>query len=329
MTDKEAERLLDQYYSASRMGSCKADNSLRPIYDLQIIIPAYNEEKYIQTCLNSILKQKTTHTFLVTIINDGSTDRTREIVEAFIKQHGNEVQFELINQENRGFSGSRNRALELIKGKYITFLDSDDLLAPNAIDVLLSRDVDIVQAGMTIFKDDKIITTYCEFSGHTCGKAYRAELWKNFKFPDNYWFEDTAIWLILLRLNCKKVLVNQPVYNYRINDQSITMQYRKSHRAIDTFYITRLCLEESDSFKVVKSTDLYETYLRQFITNWNRTKQCPRRIREAIFILEGQLIEKYFASFNTNNEFLAEIAEVLRNKQFGKFELLSLSYLGQ
>ena len=57
---------------------------MNPQYDLQIIIPAYNAEKYIEKCLNSILSQKTQYTYVITVINDGSTDETSQILSKYL-----------------------------------------------------------------------------------------------------------------------------------------------------------------------------------------------------------------------------------------------------
>ena len=57
---------------------------MNPQYDLQIIIPAYNAEKYIEKCLNSILSQKTQYTYVITVINDGSTDKTSQILSKYL-----------------------------------------------------------------------------------------------------------------------------------------------------------------------------------------------------------------------------------------------------
>lgn len=92
------------------------------IYDLQVIIPAYKTAQYIERCIDSVLSLPTSRRLVVTVVNDGSPDNTAEV----LKKYDAETRVEVITQENRGFSGARNRALDSIKARYVTFLDSDD-----------------------------------------------------------------------------------------------------------------------------------------------------------------------------------------------------------
>ena len=108
---------------------CKSD------YDLQVIIPAYKTAQYIEKCIDSVLDLPTSCSIIITVVNDGSPDNMIEI----LKKYNSDPRVEVITQENRGLSGARNRALENIKGRYVTFLDSDDeFLKGVKIDELLS-----------------------------------------------------------------------------------------------------------------------------------------------------------------------------------------------
>lgn len=148
MTEEQALSLLHSF-SPDPGTTCVANNKLDSQFDLQIIIPAYNAEKYIVQCLESALHQDTKYSYLITVVNDGSTDRTPEIIESYHIKFPDRI--EVINQENKGFSGARNAALRVLKGRYITFLDSDDVLGEGAVETLLDAanmtDVDIVQGG--------------------------------------------------------------------------------------------------------------------------------------------------------------------------------------
>lgn len=151
MTEDTAVSLLHSY-SPDPSTTCVANNTLNPQYDLQIIVPAYNVDKYVAECLESILNQKTYYSYLVTVVNDGSTDKTPEIIRSYQEKYPDRM--EVINQENRGFSGARNAALKVLKGRYITFLDSDDVMAGSAIEALLDKadGKDIIQGGWYTFE---------------------------------------------------------------------------------------------------------------------------------------------------------------------------------
>ena len=128
-------------------GTVQADNQITPQYDLHIIVPCYNVARTIVRCADSILSQKTDYTFFVSLVNDGSTDKTPELLERYRA----DPRVEILTQSNRGLSGARNRALEHIRGRYILFVDSDDTLRKGAVEALLSKametNADIVQGG--------------------------------------------------------------------------------------------------------------------------------------------------------------------------------------
>lgn len=79
-----AAREILQNFSPKPIGTCRANNKVAIDYDLQIIVPCYNVEKYIRQCLDSILKQKTSYRVLVSIVNDGSTDGTADILQQLL-----------------------------------------------------------------------------------------------------------------------------------------------------------------------------------------------------------------------------------------------------
>ena len=100
---------------------------------VSIIIPVYNCEKYIEKCINSIINQ-TYKDFEVIIVDDGSIDNSIEICNKLIKT---DKRFKITRQTNKGVSCARNLGLELAKGEYITFIDSDEWVENTFIECLL------------------------------------------------------------------------------------------------------------------------------------------------------------------------------------------------
>ena len=94
-----------------------------------IIVPIYNAEKYLSECLDSILFQNYEH-FEVIMVDDGSTDNSNEICQFYCNK---DDRFKLIVQKNQGVSSARNKALELVTGNFILFVDSDDILLSNSL----------------------------------------------------------------------------------------------------------------------------------------------------------------------------------------------------
>lgn len=318
-----AESTLEDY-SPRPTGSCVGLNEVKPSVDLQIIIPAYNAGKFVSSCLESVVNQKTKYSFLATVINDGSTDETGEIIERFHEQYPDST--EVITQENKGFSGARNTGLKYLKGRYITFLDSDDAMEENAVENLMnvadSTGADIVQGNWTEFSDGG--TRQCvvrQPSGFPWGKVYNAEVLEHFQFPEGYWFEDTPISFILYGMDYRVANTDSFVYRYRINPNGITATAGRSKRSIESYYITELCLNELPAFHVEYDQRAYEYFLRQCLMNWSRTMHQPRKVREAIFVLECGLRDKYFKDMCSEKNKNVETA--LRKKQFQKFEVLA------
>ena len=126
---------------------------------LSIIVPVYNVEKYIHPCIESIFRQGLDDAdFEVIIVNDGTKDRSIEMIADIMAAHSN---ITVIHQENQGLSVARNNGIEAAKGKYIQFLDSDDLLIDNTLPFLLNKAVsskaDLVVADFIKLDQEQIV----------------------------------------------------------------------------------------------------------------------------------------------------------------------------
>ncbi len=95
--------------------------------NFSVVIPVYNAEKYLHRCLDSILAQK--GDFEIIAVNDGSKDRSLQILREYAEKHSN---IRIIDQKNQGISAARNAGINAAKNKYITFVDNDDWLEPDA-----------------------------------------------------------------------------------------------------------------------------------------------------------------------------------------------------
>lgn len=125
---------------------------------LSIIVPVYNVEKYIHACMESIFRQgMDDKVFEVIIVNDGTQDRSMEVIQDIISQHDN---ITVINQENLSLSVARNNGIAVAKGEYILMPDSDDLLIDNSLSILLEKasesKADLVVADFLEMTDEEI-----------------------------------------------------------------------------------------------------------------------------------------------------------------------------
>ncbi|WP_437372003.1 glycosyltransferase family 2 protein [Maribacter litoralis] len=102
---------------------------------LSIIVPVYNIERYIATCIKSILDQDLDkNVYEILVIDDGSTDKSSDIVNSFEKKHSN---LTVYKQNNLGLGGARKTGIRNAKGKYLYFLDGDDYIARNTLKILI------------------------------------------------------------------------------------------------------------------------------------------------------------------------------------------------
>ncbi len=168
---------------------------------ISIIVPVYKVEKYIHQCIDSILKQTFTDIELI-LVDDGSPDSCGKICDEYAVK---DRRVKVIHKENGGLSDARNTGVKCAKGEYISFVDSDDWIAPNALEEalwqMLKNEVDMLKFGFiktdgrksktVTFKENKIFDKDLfgkYFDGVlwtiAWGTLYKAELAKKVLFPE-------------------------------------------------------------------------------------------------------------------------------------------------
>jgi len=209
---------------------------------VSIIVPAYNLEKHLTKCLNSILRQ-TYQNLEIIVVNDGSIDKTKKIIDDFAKK---DQRIKPLHQKNQGLSMARNNGIKVASGEYISLVDGDDTVAPNFIEELMqhiaaSKDIDIAACGyQTIYpnqsKDTRVpneilsgteATTKClieqeDYSVLAWNKLYRCNLFKNINYPPNQVHEDNLTTYKLLAKAKKVAYFDAPLYHYYKRKGSIT-----------------------------------------------------------------------------------------------------------
>lgn len=291
-------------------------------YDLQIIIPVYNTEKFVQACIDSVLNQKTLCQYIVTVINDGCTDRSSDI----ITHMGSDPHVEIINQPNKGFSGARNAGLSALKGRYIMFLDSDDMLADGCIQNLYEQfndDVDIIGGGwLTIDLNDNIIEKVSPVgnlqSSYPWGKAFRAQLFKNIIFPEGYLFEDSIMGFLIFPIAKKMINIPEHVYKYRINPSGITLTSRGKPKILETLYVTLKLIKDRAKLGMDNDANFYDSLLYQAKMNQIRLGTFKdRHAQKAAFLVMRDIIMK--CGLKTKSSRLRQIEEALLANDFPRF----------
>lgn len=211
---------------------------------LSVIVPVYNVERYLGECIDSIISQ-TFKNIEIIIVNDGSKDSSLEIAHRYER---NDRRIRVISQFNQGLPAARNAGLQIARGEYVAFVDSDDIIDTamyeKLITIIKSYQTDLVVCGYMRF--DKINSTIgwqysedviilnkeniCEFFGYSigsvCNKLYKNELIKKYKieFVDKDIVSQEDYYFNIKYFMHSKVIasVKEPFYHYRIRSGSIT-----------------------------------------------------------------------------------------------------------
>lgn len=208
---------------------------------ISIVIPVYNVENYIFKCLKSITNQ-TYKNIEVIMINDGSTDNSRKICDVFVKD---DSRFKIFDKINGGLSDARNFGVEKSKGKYITFVDSDDYVDDDYVEYLyriIKRNgvrMSICQH-RTLFNNGKVeghsyhgvekissenalrrLLYSNEIDTSAWAKLYEAKMFDDIAFPFGKLFEDIATTYKFIMKSSYIAVGNQEKYNYVYRSKSI------------------------------------------------------------------------------------------------------------
>lgn len=245
---------------------------------VSLIIPLYNAEKYIRRCLDSAMQQ-TFSDMEIIVVNDGSEDSSLEICREYEKL---DSRFCIIDKENTGVSDSRNRAIDLAKGEYLQFLDSDDWLAPDATESLVyaakKHNCDLVIADFyrvdsAVFTEKQHIRErglltreqYAEYMmqepadfyyGVLWNKLYRRSIIEEYQIRMNLelrWCEDFLFNLSYIRHAIRFTAIQTPIYYYMKRKGSIvSSDWKKANAVLLKFQLLKEYKE------LYQSMNLYE-----------------------------------------------------------------------
>ena len=210
---------------------------------VSILIPAYNVEKYLPQCLDSILNQ-TYRDLQIVVIDDGSRDGTWILMQEYATKDN---RLEIYHQENQGVAVTRNHLLDRIKGDYLLFVDADDWIEPEMVDYLVNQAeqnaTDIVVCSSVSHNSDnsnksgipfkvweqkeavKAFLVHKDLNGSLWNKLIRRDSVGEISFNPAISFGEDAlfIWHVLQRVKCVTI-TNRELYHYRMNNESLSHQ---------------------------------------------------------------------------------------------------------
>lgn len=203
--------------------------------EISVIVPIYNAAKYLRQCIESVLSQSFTD-FELILMDDGSTDSSLAICREY---EAADARVRVIHQENRGVCAARNAGMDASKGKFITFVDADDYLAPDALQHMIKG---IGQGGdIAIGNVIKIrrgqFRQFTDWEGKTVditdsmpqmalwGYCFRRDILASsrVRFIEGLAYSEDRIFLYELAPFCRRItFIPQDLYIYRSNEESVT-----------------------------------------------------------------------------------------------------------
>lgn len=248
---------------------------------ISVIVPCYNQGKYLAETLNSIINQTFTNWECI-IVNDGSSDCTTETANPFCVK---DQRFHYIEQKNQGLALARNNGIKASVGKYILPLDADDLIDPTYIEKAIKHfqehpDTSIVYCRAQLFgavnqdwdlpqyNYESFIWMNCIF----CSAVFkRADYDKTIGYNPNmiYGFEDWDLWLSILSKDSTVYQIDEPLFFYRKKSQSMTTTTHEQMR---------------DLYSIIYNNhkEIYEPYCNHLIEYKNASLLLEEEAHNAI-----------------------------------------------
>ena len=265
---------------------------------VSIIVPVYNTGEYLAPCIESLTSQTYSNLEII-LVDDGSTDGSGAVCDEFARR---DDRVKVIHQKNAGVSAARNAGLDAASGAYLTFVDADDGLVPEAVETALrylrENNADVVTYGwQKIFSDDghteecaepfscteDIPGVLREILEHysACGGGYPwNKLWRKDAgvcgfSPDLYYFEDLE-WVVRMLLQTESIVVcPECLYDYRIHSTSISRDPAKAERRELGYH--------RSMEKIIRSLAVMPE-----LQSWFFTKYAPEIVNGVIYALKNR-----------------------------------------
>ena len=294
---------------------------------LSIIVPVYNVKEYIEKCIKNISTQRIEDIEII-CIDDGSNDGCSKLLDEYSKI---DYRIKVIHQENKGLSAARNIGLEIARGKYIGFIDSDDYPSLNMYDELINfleqNNLDMVVCNFyhlinkkvyidkkitnnIIYdnKNDIILETIKDniIRNFVWSKVYKKELWNGVLFPVGKNYEDIVVSIPIAEKTNRIGYYAKPLYyyNHRENSISKSKDFKKIHDAIENTYDRYLYINEKYP-KLYKENLFYLLYrvATEYYENTISSKEFfIEEFKDIINYIRSNITKIDYSNFNNENK---------------------------
>lgn len=308
--------------------------------DLSIVVPVYNYVDIIESNIDSILNQKTEYNYQLIIVDDGSTDGAADV----LKKYADNPKVKLIFQKNAGIGAARNTGINNADGKYLMFVDCDDIVHDDIVETLMnkaySENYDMVMCAHNLSKErngaiyEIVPNVYPKYNliGYKNGdeimnlaglpwcKVYKREIWNNVRFFPGYWYEDTIIQFLIF-MQCKNyAYIPKIEYEYKWYEKNFshTQGNSANPKSIDTYWLLIEILEQYKKNNMPVDDRLYTLVLRHISTYYySSVKNLDSKVVEALFVLAKDLYSEYKPNHKVKLPFMLRQVE----KSFGNNDI--------
>ena len=316
LTYKEADELINKTYPRLNSQPKYVNPPINQEIDLSVVIPVYNYADILEKNINAILDQETQYRYQVILVDDGSTDGAADI----LLRYKDDPKVKLIFQKNAGIGAARNTGINAAEGKYLMFIDCDDIVHNDIVEVLMnkaySENYDIVMCAHNLSKEkDGVVyqvvpniyssrnlmgykngDEIMNLAGLPWCKVYKREMWNAVRFFPGYWYEDTIIQLLIFT-QCKKYAylpIVEYEYKWYEKNYSHIQNNNEDPKAIDTYWILIEILEQYKRIGLPVDDVLYTLVLRHTSTYYySSIKGFDNDLIEAMFVAAKGLYFKY------------------------------------
>ena len=274
---------------------------------ISIIIPVYNVENYLSKCIDSAINQKYSNLEII-LINDGSTDKSGEICDEFAKK---DARIKVVHKENSGVSSTRNKGLELAKGKYITFIDADDYVDENFVsslyEVMIRDNTDLSICNVnpnhdfdgldSIIDKKKALNAILDknkFHGYVVNKLYKKELIGNIQFQENIHICEDLLFNCEYIAKCEKCsILDKKLYHYvKREDSAINNAFNMKKTTVIQAFDKMIDIYKQNDQEDMEI--LYIAYIKQYsmvkkVYQKNKKKLNDKQLLEKVKVMKKEI----------------------------------------
>lgn len=288
---------------------------------VSVIVPVYNVAPYLEQCLDSIVNQ-TYRNLEIILVDDGSTDESGAICDRYAEQDG---RIQVVHKENGGQSSARNVALDMMTGEWVLFVDSDDWIELNTLELLFEQKderADIVEFGWNFIYGDSnkvFLNEACVMSGldalkllvHTdiymglmANKLFKASYLQKSRFISGRYYEDTPFIIEQLYKIKTYQYIAEPLYNYRRDRVGQTTEgftpkrfdlFRNFEDLMQKYEATDMVAYLQTIYAYIAKNNYFEAYIQPSLEEKKKAKKLLKP-----FFLRAKRLPRMYIDWKTN-----------------------------